>query len=57
MPAYARELVELVGAVRDDRPVSIPPSEARAALVIALAAVQCAHTGQTVTFDSADAAT
>jgi predicted dehydrogenase len=48
LPAYARELAELVDAIRDDRPVSLPPSEARAALHLALAAVRSAHLGTTV---------
>ena len=48
LPAYVRELAELLDAVRADRPVSMPPSEARAALALALAAVRSAHTGETV---------
>jgi myo-inositol 2-dehydrogenase/D-chiro-inositol 1-dehydrogenase len=48
LPAYARELAELVAAIRAARPVCLPPSEARAALAIALAAVRSAHSGETV---------
>jgi myo-inositol 2-dehydrogenase/D-chiro-inositol 1-dehydrogenase len=48
LPAYARELAELVDAIRTDRPVFMPPSEARAALAITLAAVRSAHLGRTV---------
>jgi predicted dehydrogenase len=48
LPAYARELAELVAAIREDRPVSMPPSEARAALQLALAAVRSANIGTTV---------
>jgi myo-inositol 2-dehydrogenase/D-chiro-inositol 1-dehydrogenase len=56
LPAYARELAELVQAIREDRPVSMPPSEARAALEIALAAVRSAHTGQPVLLNTHGAA-
>lgn len=45
LPAYARELAELVAAIRAGRPVVMPPTEARAALEIALAAVRSAHEG------------
>lgn len=45
LPAYARELAELVDAIQTRRPVRMPPTEARAALEIALAAVRSAHTG------------
>ncbi len=45
LPAYARELAELVAAIRADRPVVMPPSEARAALALTLAAVESARTG------------
>ncbi len=48
LPAYARELAELVEAIREARPVKLPASEARAALEIALAAVRSAHLGQAV---------
>ena len=42
------ELEELVNAIEEERPVRMPPTEARAALQIALAAVRSARTGQTV---------
>ena len=48
LPAYARELAELVEAIRQDRPLRMPPSEARAALALTLAAVESARTGQAV---------
>jgi myo-inositol 2-dehydrogenase/D-chiro-inositol 1-dehydrogenase len=48
LPAYARELFELTEAIREDRPVCMPPSEARAALALTLAAVESARTGQAV---------
>jgi len=41
--AYVRELAELVAAIRENRPVCMPPSEARAALAIALAAQESAR--------------
>ncbi|MCX7381588.1 MAG: Gfo/Idh/MocA family oxidoreductase [Alphaproteobacteria bacterium] len=48
LPAYARELAELVDAIRQDRPLVMPPSEARAALAITLAAVRSAHEGHAI---------
>ncbi len=48
LPAYARELAELVEAIRAGRPVHMPPTEARAALEIALAAVRSAHAGHEI---------
>ena len=48
LPAYARELAELVAAIRAGRPVVMPPSEARAALELTLAAVRSAQTGEVV---------
>ena len=48
LPAYARELEELVNAIEEERPVRMPPSEARAALQLALAAVRSAREGRTV---------
>ncbi len=48
LPAYARQLWELVDAIRHNRPLRMPPSEARAALAIALAAVRSAQIGETV---------
>ena len=53
LPAYARELAELVDAIRRERPLWLPPGEARAALAIALAAVRSAATGRTVAMDAA----
>jgi predicted dehydrogenase len=47
-PAYVRELTELIEAIREDRPVRMPPREARAALELTLAAVASARTGRTV---------
>ena len=51
LPAYARELAELVEAVRTGRPVAMPASEARAALKLALAAVRSAREGRVVALD------
>ena len=51
LPAYARELAELVQAIREDRPVSMPPSEL-CSPEIALAAVRSAHIGQPVLLDT-----
>lgn len=48
LPAYARELMTLVDAIRTGQPLAMQPTEARAALQIALAAVRSARTGQTV---------
>lgn len=48
MPAYGRQMLELVEAIRADRALHMPPSEARSALAIALAAVRSAHLGRTV---------
>jgi myo-inositol 2-dehydrogenase/D-chiro-inositol 1-dehydrogenase len=48
LPAYGRQLWELVQAIRAGRPVRMPPSEARAALAVALAAVRSAHLGTAV---------
>jgi len=49
LPAYARELAELVDAVRGNRELCVPPTEARAALALALAAVHSARINRTVT--------
>ena len=48
LPSYARELAELVDAIASHRPVRMPPTEARAALEIALAAVRSAHVGHEI---------
>jgi myo-inositol 2-dehydrogenase/D-chiro-inositol 1-dehydrogenase len=48
LPAYARELAELIDAIRTARPVLMPPTEARSALEIALAAVRSAHEGREI---------
>ena len=48
LPAYARELEELVNAIEEERPVRMPPSEARAALQLVLAAIRSAREGRTV---------
>lgn len=48
LPAYARELAELLDAVQAGRDVILPASEARAALAVALGAVRSAHSGETV---------
>ena len=48
LPAYARELAELVDAIRRDRPLVMAPSEARAALAITLAAIRSAHEGRAI---------
>jgi predicted dehydrogenase len=55
-PAYVRELSELLDAIAEDRPVRMPPSEARAALELALAAVESARTGRTVRLGEGEAA-
>jgi len=46
--AYVRELAGFVEALRHDRPVPMPPEEARAALRLALAAVDSARAGRVV---------
>jgi myo-inositol 2-dehydrogenase/D-chiro-inositol 1-dehydrogenase len=46
--AYVRELAELVAAMRERRPVCMPPTEARAALALALAAQDSARTHRVV---------
>jgi predicted dehydrogenase len=56
LPAYSRQLWELVGAIRADRALHMPPTEARAALAIALAAVRSAQTGKTVKLSAGEAA-
>jgi myo-inositol 2-dehydrogenase/D-chiro-inositol 1-dehydrogenase len=43
--AYVRQLAEFIGAIREGRDVRMPPSEARAALAVALALIQSARTG------------
>jgi predicted dehydrogenase len=48
LPAYARELAELVEAIQVGRKLAMPPSEARAALAITLAAIRSAHEGRAV---------
>jgi myo-inositol 2-dehydrogenase/D-chiro-inositol 1-dehydrogenase len=48
LPAYARELAELIDAIRARRPVCMPPAEARAALALALAAVRSAQLGRAI---------
>ena len=48
LPAYARELAELVAAIEAGRALRMPPSEARAALAITLAAIRSAHEGRAV---------
>jgi predicted dehydrogenase len=55
LPAYARELAELVDAIRQGRPLHMPPTEARAALAVALAAVRSAQTGRMTTVSRAPA--
>jgi len=56
LPAYVRELDAFVDALRHDRPVPMPPEEARAALAIAMAAVDSATAGRVVRFGAGDAA-
>jgi myo-inositol 2-dehydrogenase/D-chiro-inositol 1-dehydrogenase len=51
--AYVRELAELVAAIGEDRPVCMPPSEARAALAIALAAQESARTQRVIELSGA----
>jgi predicted dehydrogenase len=45
---YVRQLAEFVAAIRENREVKMPPSEARAALAVALALIQSAQTGHEV---------
>jgi len=52
LPAYARELAELVDAIHTRRPVCMPPTEARAALALALAAVRSAQLGRVIELDN-----
>jgi len=51
--AYVRELAELVGAIREARPVCTPATEARAALTIALAAQESARTHRVIEMGAA----
>jgi myo-inositol 2-dehydrogenase/D-chiro-inositol 1-dehydrogenase len=44
--AYTREHAAFLAALRDDAPVPLPPGESRAALRLALAAVEAAETGR-----------
>jgi predicted dehydrogenase len=53
--AYTREHAAFVDAVREGRPLPMPPEEARAALRLALAAVDSARTGHTVSLVDARA--
>jgi predicted dehydrogenase len=46
--AYVREWIAFLDAVQQDRPLPMPPEEARAALRLALAAVESARTGHAV---------
>ncbi len=56
LPAYVRELDAFVDALEHDRPVPMPPEEARAALAIAMAAVESATAGRVVRFGTGSAA-
>ena len=51
-PAYVREWVAFLEAVQHERPLPMPPEEARAALRLALAAVESARTGRTARLDA-----
>jgi predicted dehydrogenase len=51
-PAYVREWVAFLEGVQHDRPVPMAPEEARAALRLALAAVESARTGRTAHLDA-----
>jgi myo-inositol 2-dehydrogenase/D-chiro-inositol 1-dehydrogenase len=46
--SYVRQLAAFIDAIRQDRDVAMPPTEARAALATALAVVQSARTGREV---------
>jgi myo-inositol 2-dehydrogenase/D-chiro-inositol 1-dehydrogenase len=46
--AYSRQLGEFLAAIREGRPVPMPPVEARRALAIALATIESARSGQVV---------
>jgi len=48
LPAYARELEALLDAIEGTKPLPLPPTEARAALALVLAAVRSAEMGQGV---------
>jgi myo-inositol 2-dehydrogenase/D-chiro-inositol 1-dehydrogenase len=50
---YVRQLAEFVGAIQEGRAPRMPPSEARAALAIALALIHSARTGQEVPISAA----
>jgi myo-inositol 2-dehydrogenase/D-chiro-inositol 1-dehydrogenase len=50
--AYARQLAEFIDAVRGERPPMMTPDEARAALALALAALESATIGQPVKIPS-----
>ena len=52
-PAYVRELAELLSAIREKRPVCMPPTEARAALAIALAAQELARSHRVIELGAA----
>jgi predicted dehydrogenase len=56
LPAYVRELDGFLDALQHDRPVPMPPEEARAALAIAMAAVASAAQGRVVRFAEIGAA-
>jgi myo-inositol 2-dehydrogenase/D-chiro-inositol 1-dehydrogenase len=53
--AYVEELRALADAVSDDTPVPLPPEAARAAVALALAAVQSSAEGRVVQVDDASA--
>jgi predicted dehydrogenase len=53
--AYAGELAQFVNAIQNDEPVPLPASEARAALRLALAAVESARSGRAVDLRTAGA--
>ena len=55
LPAYVRELDGFLDALQEDRPVPMPPEEARAALAIAMAAVASATEGRVVRPAAGDA--
>ncbi len=56
LPAYVREQAAFIDAIRGDAPVPMPPEEARAALRLALAAVESARSGRTVRLAPEDGA-
>ena len=51
--AYVRQLADLLGAIRGDHELSMQPSEARAALDVALALIASARSGKVISLGAA----